>query len=96
MRKLNLDYQGLLFPDLCLEQPELQSMMGDQVSQEVQTKILQAVRQAHVNNLARLQVWDSKHRNLYSAGLGLINDGVESYRGMGGSRLRWTSVSSPL
>ena len=81
MGELDPDYQGLLFPDICLEQPELQSIMGDQVSQEVQTKILQAVRQAYVNNLARLWVWDSKVRNLYSAGLGLINDGVESYRG---------------
>ena len=57
--------------------------MGYQVSQEVQTKILKAVRQAHVSNLERLQVWDSKVRSLYSAGSGLVNDGVESYMGYG-------------
>merc|ERR1712163_62938 len=63
MGELDPDYQGLLFPNICLEQPELQSIMGDQVSQEVQSKILQAVRQAHVNNLERLQVLDSKVRS---------------------------------
>merc|ERR1712240_208346 len=57
--------------------------MGDQVSQEVQTNILQAVRQAHVNNLKRQRVWDSNIRSHCSAGLGLINDGVESYRRYG-------------
>ena len=54
MGELDPNYQGLLFPDICLEQPELQSIMGDQVPQEVQTKILTAVRQAHVNNLKKL------------------------------------------
>ena len=83
MRELDLDYHGPLFSEICLEQPELWSIMGDQVSQEVQIKILTAVRQAHVSNLERLQVSDSKVRSLYSAGLGLINDGVESYRGYG-------------
>ena len=32
MGELNPAYQGLLFPDICLEQPELESIMGDQVS----------------------------------------------------------------
>ena len=32
MRELDPDYHGLLFPDICLEQPELRSIMGDQVS----------------------------------------------------------------
>ena len=32
MGELDPDYQGLLFPDICLEQPELQSIMGDKVS----------------------------------------------------------------
>ena len=32
MRELDPDYHGLLFPDICLEQPELQYIMGDQVS----------------------------------------------------------------
>merc|ERR1711873_64727 len=67
MGELNPDHQGLLFLDICLEQPELQSIMGDQAPQEVQAKILQAVRQTHVNNLEKLWVWDSKVRSLYSA-----------------------------
>merc|ERR1712240_363073 len=83
MGELDPDYQGLLFPDICLEQQELQSIMGDQVSQEVQTKILTAVRQAHVNNLEKLQLWDFKVRSLYTAGSGLVNDRVETYRGYG-------------
>ena len=60
MRELDPDYHSLLFPDICLEQPELRSIMGDQVSQEVHSRILQAVRQMHVNNLWKLQISDSK------------------------------------
>ena len=78
MRELDPDYHGLLFPDICLEQPELWSIMGDQVSQEVHSRILQAVRQTHVNNLWKLQNWDSKIGSLYSANAGLVKDGVES------------------
>ena len=83
MGELNPSYQGPLFPNFCLEQPELEFIMGDQVSQEVQTRILMAVRQAHSNNLQRVQQWDSKVRSLYSAASGLVNDGVESLRGYG-------------
>merc|ERR1711873_118491 len=83
MRKLDPDYHRLLFPDICLEQPELRSIMRDQVSQEVHSRILQAVKQMHVNNLWKLQIWDSKIGSLYSPGSGLVNDGVESYRGYG-------------
>ena len=70
MGELDPNYQGLLFPDICLEQPELKSIMGDQVFLEVQIKILMAARQAHVNNIERLRLWDSKVRSLYSASLG--------------------------
>ena len=83
MGELDPAYQGSLFPDICLEQPELQSIMGDQVSQEVQNRILTAVRQTHDNNLEKLQFWDSKVRSLYSAASGLVNDGVETLRGYG-------------
>ena len=69
--------------DICLEQPELLSIMGDQAPQEVQARILQAIRQTHVNNLEKLRAWNSKVRTLYSASLGLINNGVESYKGYG-------------
>ena len=70
MGELNPAYQGLLFPDICLKQPELESIMGDQVSQEVQTRTLMAVRQAHSNNLERVQLWDSKVKSLHSVALG--------------------------
>ena len=83
MGELDPDYQGLLFPDICLEQPELKSIMGDQVSQEVQDRIFTAVRQTHTNNQKKMQLWDSKVRSLYSVGLGLVNDWVETIRGYG-------------
>ena len=70
MGEINPAYQGPLFPDFCMEQTELESIMGDQVSQEVQTRILTAVRQAHSNNLQQVLQWDSKVRSLLS-GLGV-------------------------
>ena len=51
MGELNPAYKGPIFPDFCLEEPELESIMGDQVSQDIQDRILTAVRQAHYNNL---------------------------------------------
>ena len=81
MGELYPAYQGPIFPDFCLEQLELESIMGDQVSQEVQSRILTVVRQAHLNNLQRVQQWDSKVRNLYTAASGLVNERVETLRG---------------
>ena len=83
MGELNPAYQGLLFPDICLEEPELESIMGDQVPQEIQNRILMAVRQTHTNNVQRVQLWDSKVRSLYSVASGLVNDRVETLRGFG-------------
>ena len=57
--------------------------MGDQVSQEVQDRILMAVRKTHAENLKKLHLWDSKVRSLYSAASGLVNYGVETLRGYG-------------
>ena len=71
MGEFNPAYQGPLFPDFCLEQPELESIIGDQDSQEVQTRILMAVRQVHSNSLQRVQQLDSKVRSLFSS-LGVI------------------------
>ena len=70
MRELDPDYHSLLFPDICLEQQELRSIMGDQVSQEVCFMILQAVKQTHVNNLWKLQLWNSTIGRLYSLMMG--------------------------
>ena len=55
MGELNPAYQGPLFPDFHLEEPELETIMGDQVSQDIQQWILTAVRQSHSNNLQRVQ-----------------------------------------
>ena len=46
MLKLDPSYQGVLFPELSLEDPDLESIMGDEVSPEMQTKILMAVKQS--------------------------------------------------
>ena len=78
MGELNPAYKDPIFPDFCLEQLELESIMGDQVPQENQAKILLTVRQAHLNNLQRVQQWDSKVRSLYTTASGLVNNRIES------------------
>ena len=40
MGELNPAYQGPIFPDFCLEEPELESIMGEYVPQEIQVRIL--------------------------------------------------------
>ena len=55
--KLEPAYQGSLFQDICLEQPELQSIMGDQVPQEVKTKILTAVNNLGFQGQESLYSW---------------------------------------
>ena len=49
---LELDpaHQDLLFPDLSLEDPDLESIMGDEVSPEMKILILAAVKESHANN----------------------------------------------
>ena len=83
MPELDPSYQGLLFPELSLEDPDLESIMGDEVSPEMKTMILMAVKQSQANNQQMVQLWDSKARSLYSAAAGLVNDGVETLRGFG-------------
>ncbi len=50
MGELDSSYQGLLIPDLSLEDLDLESIMGDEVSPEMQTKILMAFKQSQANN----------------------------------------------
>ena len=50
MGELDSSYQGLLFLDLSLEDPDLESIMKDEVPQKVQTRILAAVKQSQANN----------------------------------------------
>ena len=83
MRELDPTYQGLIFLDFSLEEPDLESIMEDLVTQEIQTRILTAVRQSHANNQEMVQLLDSKIRSLYTAAFGLVNDRVETLRGFG-------------
>ena len=76
--ELDPDYQGLIFPDYSLEEPDLESIMGDLVPQDIQTRILTAVRQSQANNQQMVQLLDSKIRSLYTAASGLVNDGAET------------------
>ena len=50
MRELDSTYQGLSFLDFSLEEPDLESIMEGLVLQEIQTRILVAVRQSYANN----------------------------------------------
>ena len=83
MPELDPSYQILLFPELSLEDPDLESIMGDEVSPEMKTMILTAFKQSQANTQQMVQPWDSKAKILYSAAAGLVNDGVETLRGIG-------------
>ena len=73
--ELDPAHQDILFPYLSLEDLDLESIMGDDVSPEMKTMILMAVRQSQANNQQMVQLWDSKAKSLYSAAAGLVNDG---------------------
>ena len=66
---LELDpaHQDLLFPDLSLEDPDLESIMGDEISPEMKTMILVAVKESHAKNQQMVQLMDAKARSLYSS-----------------------------
>ena len=76
-------HHDLLFPDLSLEDPDLESIMEEEVSMEMKVMILMAVKQSQANNQQMVQLWDSKARSLHPAVAGLVNDGVEMLRGFG-------------
>ena len=81
--ELDPSHQDLLFHEISMEDLDLESIMGYEVSLELQTMILTAVKQSQANNQQMVQLWDSKARSLYSAAAGLVNDGVETLRGLG-------------
>ena len=83
MLELDPSFQGLLFPELSLEDPDLESIMGDEVFPEMKVKILTAVKQSQTNNQQMVQHLDAKAKSLYSSATGLVNDGVETLRGYG-------------
>ena len=81
MPELYPTYQGLLFPDLSLEDPDLESIMEDKVSPEMKVMILMAVKEYRTNNQQMVQLLDTKAKSLYSSASGLVNDGVGTPRG---------------
>ena len=83
MLELDPSFQGLLFPELSLEDPDLESIMGDEVFPEMKVKILTAVKQSQTNNQQMVQLLDTKAKSLYSSAASLVNDGVETLRGYG-------------
>ena len=95
MLELDPSYQGLLFPDLSLEDPDLESIMGDEVSPKMKVMILTAIKQSQANNQQMVQLWDSKAKSLYSAAAGLVNDWVETLRGFCKVQRLLTFVNSP-
>ena len=50
MPELDPSYQGLLFPDLSVEDPDLESIMGYKVSPEMKVMVLTAVKESQANN----------------------------------------------
>ena len=70
MPELDPTYQGLLFPDLSLEDPDLESIIGDDVSPEMKIMILAAVKESQANNQLMVQLLDAKARRLYSSATG--------------------------
>ena len=83
LREFDPTYQGHVFPDFSLEEPDLESIMGELVPQKIQIMILTAARQSHTSNQEMVQLLDSKIRSLYTAASGLVNDRVETLRGFG-------------
>ena len=59
--ELDPNYQGPVFPDLSsLEEPDLESIMGDSVPQDIKNSVLMASRESHTSNQEKVQTLDSK------------------------------------
>ena len=76
MPELDLSYKGLLLPDLSLEDSDLESIIGDEVSPEMKVMILTGVKESQANNQQMVQLLDAKAMILYSSAAWLVNDGV--------------------
>ena len=81
--ELDPAHQGLLFADLSLEDPDLESIMGDRVSLEMKVMILSAVQRSQANNQYIVQLLDVKAKSLYSSAVGLVNDRVKTLKRFG-------------
>ena len=58
----NLDpsYQGLVLPDSSLGEPDLKSIMGDWVPQDIKIRVLIAGRESYTRNWEKVQTLNSK------------------------------------
>ena len=83
MLELDPSYQGHLFKDLSLEDPDLESIMGDEVSPEMKVINLSAGWQSQTNNYQMVRLLDAKAKSLYSSAVGLVNDGVKTLKRLG-------------
>ena len=59
---LDPSYQGLIFPDSGLEAPDLESIMGDSVPDDIKSRVLIAARESHARNQEKVQTLDFKIR----------------------------------
>ena len=80
---LDPNHHDLLFPDLSLEDPDLESIMGDKVSPEMKVRILAEVQWSQTNNHWMVRSLDAKARSLYSSAIGLVNDRVKTLKRFG-------------
>ena len=86
--ELDPSYQGPIFPDSSsLEEPDLESIMGDSVPEDIKTRVLIAARKSYTRNQKKVQTLNSKSSSLYTVASGLVNDGEETLRGLARCRL---------
>ena len=71
---MNPTHQDLIVPDFSLEEPDLESIMGDLVPQDIKIRVLIAARESHTRNQENVQTMNSKSRSLYTVASGLVND----------------------
>ena len=79
-----IPHTKVLFLDSSLEEPDLESIMGDWVPQDIKIRVLIAARESYTRNQEKVQTLNSKSRSLYTAASGLVNDGEETLRGLAG------------
>ena len=57
---LDPTYQGHVFQDSSLEEPDLESTMGDWVPQDIKIRVLIAARESYTRNQEKVQTLNSK------------------------------------
>ena len=71
---LDPKHHDLLFPDLSLEDPDLESIMGDKVPPRMKVRILAEVQRSQTNNYWMVRLLVAKARSLYLSAIRLVND----------------------